>query len=158
MSSGAPTVTHLFFADDNLVFCQATNAANECLQRLLQLYEFASGQKIDLDKIELLMSINVADQVVNNIKELWNVNSLQHHDRYLGLSSFIGKSRTSTFKELKEWVWRKLQGWKEKLFSQAVREILIKAVVWVLPTYTMNYFKLPNSFCKELEAMFARFQ
>lgn len=33
---------------------------------------------------------------------------------------------------------------------------MIKAVVQALPTYAMS-FKLPKSFCKELEGMFASF-
>lgn len=40
-------------------------------------------------------------------------------------------------------------GWKGKLLSNAGREILIKAVAHATPTYTMNYFKLPDSLCSE---------
>ena len=50
-------------------------------------------------------------------------------------------------------MWRKLQGWEEKLLSQAGREVLIKAVVQAIPTYTMNCFKLPIGLCEELEGL-----
>ncbi len=51
----------------------------------------------------------------------------------------------------------KLKGWKEKILSQAGREILIKVVALAIPTYTMSCFKLPARLCKELEAMIRRF-
>ena len=45
----------------------------------------------------------------------------------------------------------KTQGWKEKLLSQASREVLLKAVVQAISTYSMNCFKLPQILCHELE-------
>ena len=47
----------------------------------------------------------------------------------------------------------KLAGWKEKLLSNAGKEILIKAVAQAVPAYTMSCFKLPNTLCDELTGM-----
>ena len=82
---------------------------------------------------------------------------IQHYEKYLGLPSLVGKNKKSSFNYIKERVWRKLQGWEEKLLSQAGREILIKAVVQAIPTYTMNCFKLPIGLCKEIEGLIWRF-
>ena len=54
-------------------------------------------------------------------------------------------------------MWKKLQGWKEKLFSQAGREVLIKSVIQEIPTYTMSCFKLPRGLIKELEVLVHKF-
>ena len=54
-------------------------------------------------------------------------------------------------------MWRKLQGWEEKLLSQAGREILIKAVVQAIPTYTMSCFKIPIGLCSEIESLVKKF-
>ena len=54
-------------------------------------------------------------------------------------------------------MWKKLQGWKEKLLSQAGREVLIKSVIQEIPTYTMSCFKLPRGLIKELEVLVHKF-
>ena len=62
----------------------------------------------------------------------------------------MGRSKQNTFKALKEKLDNKLSRWKEKLLSQAEKEVLIKAVAQAIPTYTMSVFKLPNSLYDDL--------
>ena len=50
-----------------------------------------------------------------------------------------------------------MQGWKERLLSQGGREILIKAVLQAMPTFTMGCFKIPKSLCKDIEALIRKF-
>ena len=91
------------------------------------------------------------------IKDALGVPEIVHYDKYLGLPSLIGKRKKASFDYIKERVWRKLQGWEEKLLSQAGREVLIKAVVQAIPTYTMGCFKLPLTLCHEIEVLIWKF-
>ena len=50
-----------------------------------------------------------------------------------------------------------MHGWKEKLLSQAGREVMIKAVVQSIPVYSMSVFKLPVGLCKDIEAVIRKF-
>ena len=52
---------------------------------------------------------------------------------------------------------KKLAGWKEKLLSLAGKEVFIKAVAQAVPTFTISYFKIPNSICDELTSMVNQF-
>ena len=47
---GCPMVTHLFFVDDSLLFCKAIDQECQKLIDILELYEAASGQKVNADK------------------------------------------------------------------------------------------------------------
>ena len=67
------------------------------------------------------------------------------------------KSKIQVFAEIKERVSKKLAGWKEKLLSIRGREILIKSIAQVVPTYTMSYFQLPKTLCDDLERMMRNF-
>lgn len=52
---------------------------------------------------------------------------------------------------------KKLAGKKEKMLFEAGKEVLIKAVAQVIPTYTMNCFKIPNSVYEYLTSMIWNF-
>lgn len=85
------------------------------------------------------------------------VPAIKQYERYLGLPSFIGRAKYSSFAQIKEKVWSKLKGWKEKLISQASKEILIKSVAQAIPAYAMSCFRLPNRLIKDIEMLIRRF-
>ena len=47
LCSAGPKVSHLFFADDNLLFCRANTQECATILEVLQQYEEASGQQIN---------------------------------------------------------------------------------------------------------------
>ena len=73
--------------------------------------------------------------------------------KYLVLPSVIGKSKDQVFAEIKEKVGEKLFEWKEKIPSIGGKEVLIKAVIQAIPTYTMSCFQLLKGLCEDLERM-----
>ena len=152
-----PKITNLFFADDSLLFCRTSLPECQKIQEILTTYEKASGQQLYRAKTTLFFSKNTPQAMQEEIKEILGVPSIQQYEKYLGLPSLIGKEKITCFSQIKERVWSKVKGWKEKLLSQAGREILIKAVVQAIPTYTMNCFKLPVTLCKEIEGIIRRF-
>ena len=79
------------------------------------------------------------------------------YEKYLGLPSFVGKNKKACFTLIKERIWARMKGWKEKLLSQAGKEIMIKVVIQSIPTYSIIVFKLPTSLCKDIEAMIGKF-
>ena len=54
-------------------------------------------------------------------------------------------------------MWKKLQGWKDKVLSQAGREVLIMSVIQAIPTYTTSCFKLSKGLIKESEVLIRKF-
>ena len=79
------------------------------------------------------------------------------YEKYLGLPSLVGKGKKASFNYIKERVWKKLQGWEGKLLSQAGMEVLIKAVIQAIPTYTIGCFKTPLGLCHDIEALIKKF-
>ena len=88
---------------------------------------------------------------------LLGVPVIRNYEKYLELPSFVGRQKKACFIQIKERIWPKMQGWKEKLLSQAGKEVKIKAVVQSIPTYSMSVFRIPISRLKDIEAMIQKF-
>ena len=119
-------VTHLFFADNSLLFCKASVYECQQLIDILQLYEATSSQKVNTNKSSIFFSCNTLEEVKNEVMSTLGPMSDSRHSKYLGLPSIIGKSKTEVFTEIKERVGEKLSGWKEKILSIGGKEVLIK--------------------------------
>ena len=74
-------------------------------------------------------SYNTDEQTHEAIKMSLGVSVIQHYKKYLDLPSFIGRDKKAYFVNMKEHIWARMQGWKEKLLSQAGKEVMIKAVI-----------------------------
>ena len=67
-SRGGPCISHLLFANDNLLFCRASVKECQQVNSSLNLYEVASGQKINIDKTSLFFSSNTGLESQESIK------------------------------------------------------------------------------------------
>ena len=150
-------LTHLFFADDSLLFCRATYEDCNNILKLLAKYESLSRQKINKDKTTIFFSKSTSEEAKANIKNLLQLQEVKSYEKYLGLPSFVGRGKKASFDYIKERVWRKLQGWESKLLSPTNREVLIKSIIQVIPTYAMSCFKLPIGLCDDIKAMIRRY-
>ena len=148
LCKNGPKVTHLFFADDSLLFCRARREDLQAIQHILTSFEHASGQKINREKTTLFFSKAVSDEMKREIIDFLGVAEIKEYEKYLRLPAVVGKNKKASLNYIKERVWAKLQGWKEKFISQAGREILLKVVVQAIPTFAMSCFKLPVGLCK----------
>ena len=124
---------------------------------LLHSYEVASGQAINRGKATLFFSKNMRVTIRQTIQSMLGAQVFQDCEQYLGLPMIARKSKTSSFKGVRERIAKKVIGWKEKLISKAGREILIKTVAQVVPTYTMSIFNIPKQIYEDINTILARY-
>ncbi|XP_062017671.1 uncharacterized protein LOC133734024 [Rosa rugosa] len=155
--TATPSISHLFFADDSFIFCQAELEDCESVKDILRRYEEASGQQINLQKSSISFSRNVPMSKQEGLADFLGVQRVDKHDKYLGLPMEVSYSKEEAFGYLVERVQKRTHGWKAKLLSAAGKEILIKAVAQAIPSYVMNCFELPRQLCNEMHRLMAQF-
>jgi len=96
--SGVPTskkelrLNHRFFANDSLLFCQADPQHWHRLNRLLAIYERASGLRLNKEKTDIFFRRSTTPKAKKTIMDLTSIPVTQRYDKYLGLLSLVGKS------------------------------------------------------------------
>ena len=112
-----PRLTHLLFADNNLLFCRATDQECSNILKILEEYGSCSGQQFNRNKTTIFFNKLTSEEKREHIKQVLGVPEIKQYEKYLGLPSFVGRRKKASFEFIKEKVWRKLQGWEEKLLS-----------------------------------------
>ncbi|MCH81246.1 hypothetical protein A2U01_0002030, partial [Trifolium medium] len=157
IANNAPPISHLFFADDSVVFCRANTEEAQELTKIFKLYQNASGQKINMDKSEMCFSKNTRLQDRLRFRQWMPIKITERITKYLGIPAYVGRSKQQIFNHLIDKIRAKLKGWKERHLSFAGRAILIKAVAQAMSTYIMSCFMLPQGICDQIESLISQF-
>lgn len=88
----APKISHLFFANDSIIFYRATIEDHFNLEKILETYEQALGQQLNKDRTSLFFSRNTSLDIPHEIKTRVGAEVIQQHKMYLGLPSLVGKN------------------------------------------------------------------
>lgn len=105
-----PKISHLFFADDNLLFCRAQMGDIQSIQSIVEMYERALGQKINKAKTIFFFSKNASTASKNSILEFLRVPEIKAYEKYLGLPVVVGRNKKASLNFIKDRVWEKIQG------------------------------------------------
>ncbi|XP_045791800.1 uncharacterized protein LOC123886537 [Trifolium pratense] len=173
ISQGAPEISHLLFADDSLIFCRATSKEVSTIHEIIQAYQKASGQLVNLVKSEMLFSKGDTADIKGEVSRILPMQTVEHFSKYLETITQVNGTAIAQPIESPSshdlqiygivvtivlcFIWKKLKGWKEKNLSFAGRGTLIKAVAQAIPTYIMSCFLIPKGVREQLERMICNF-
>ena len=68
INKSKPKVSHLFFANDILIFCGATKEECSTLITILEKYEQAPGHQLNREKTSLFFSRNTPQAIQDDVK------------------------------------------------------------------------------------------
>ncbi|KAK3211146.1 hypothetical protein Dsin_015852 [Dipteronia sinensis] len=107
---GKPVITHLFFADDNLIFTKADEKNCVAIREILAVYGRASGQVINFNKSAMCISPSFSVLDGRTLASRVGIKLVECHEKYLGLPCFTGISKWKIFANIVDRVWGKIKG------------------------------------------------
>jgi hypothetical protein len=155
--SRGPTITHLLFVDECVVFLEASPGNLEALKRVLEKYEESWGQKVNMQKSFIFFSKGCREEIRTELKDTIGIQCEALSEQYLGLPMVLERSKNGAFKYITDRSRGKVTGWKGQGLPMAEKEILVKSVLQAVGTYPMGCFQLTKGQCGELIAVASRF-
>ncbi|KAA3479326.1 reverse transcriptase [Gossypium australe] len=156
-SRSGPKISHLLFADDCILFSEASSRGATILKEILRKYRRCSGQCVNFDKSTAFFSKNTLETERRLVINTLGVRSSNNPERYLGLPNMVGMKKKELFHILKDRMKQRIDYWSTRHLSQGGKEVFIKSILQAIPTYTMTCFLLPKMLCVELENIMAKF-
>ena len=153
----SPWISYLLFADDCIIFSEASQRGANRLQEILDTYSRGSGQLVNRDKSAVFFSSNCTDQMKAEIRQGLQIEQEALAEKYLGLPTAVGHSTSQVFEYLPTRIRNLVGTWSGRDASCAGREVLLKSVAQVLPTYTMSCFLLPVDTCKKMRSIIGNY-
>ncbi|XP_074355726.1 uncharacterized protein LOC141695374 [Apium graveolens] len=151
IARGAPTISHLLFADDCYFFFRATKTEANIMKRILGRYESISGQMINYTKSSVNFSSNTIGRDRRDACQQLGVNEVQNPGKYLGMPMCVGRRKAATFSFLSDKINQKLQLWQNQTLSKAGKVTLLKTAAQVVPNFWMSMLLIPLEVSDRIE-------
>ncbi|KAM1546033.1 hypothetical protein ACFX10_046299 [Malus domestica] len=143
VSANGTPISHMFFANDSVLFGHASVEEARGIVEVLRTYARGSGQAVNLSKSSIFFGSKTSNRVRRKIGRTMGIQCKSGFGRYFGLQSDFGHSKRVVFEEVWDRLESWLASWAEQFLSQAGKEVFVKAVAMAMPSYAMSCFKLP---------------
>nr|CCA66180.1 hypothetical protein [Beta vulgaris subsp. vulgaris] len=149
-------ITHLQYADDTLMFCEANTNSLKNIQKTLIIFQLVSGLQVNFHKSSL-MGLNVTSSWIQEAANslMCKIGTIPFS--YLGLPIGDNPARIRTWDPIIDKLEKKLASWKGKLLSLGGRLTLIKASLSNLPLYYMSLFPVPKGVIEKINKLMRAF-
>ncbi|KAI0493539.1 hypothetical protein KFK09_023657 [Dendrobium nobile] len=154
---GGIKISHLCFADDFIVFM---NASKNCIFKVLGLFnhfEAINGLVFNKGKSGFVISKNVSQNRIMGIKEVTGFSQASLPLKYLGIPLFKGRKKSFLFDDLISKVHNRLAYWDSKFLSYGGRLVLIKSVLASILVYSFQVLFPTKSVCLRIDRIFNKF-
>lgn len=157
VSKNGPSISHLFFADDVLLFAKAKPSQARLVSNVLDKFCVASGLRVSFEKSRVFALGGVTRTRKNKITGITSVQFTDRLEKYLGFHIHHGRPKKEDYAHLTDKVASKLAAWKGRLLNKPGRVTLANAVLTAMPTYEMQVGWFPTHVCDQLDRTIRQF-
>ncbi|XP_019181991.1 PREDICTED: uncharacterized protein LOC109177145 [Ipomoea nil] len=147
VARGAPPISHLFFADDSLLFFKANQYEAVEIKNCLAKYEALSGQMVNYHKSSIFYSKNTGTRDREMAAQILGVVQAPNLGKYLGLPAFIGRNKKAAFAYIEDKIRQRIGSWNKRLLTQAAIERVMNRYWWGTGTDRGIHWKAWDRLC-----------
>lgn len=151
VSTDGPCLSHLFFADDIMLFGTTTVEQCNVMKDTLDMFCTQSGQLVSGHKSKLFVSPNISLRNAKQLSNLCGFNLTKDLGMYLGVPLLHSKVSKQKYQYVIERLNMKLAGWKSDSLNLMGRATLVQSVTSTIPYYTMQTSILPASITSQVD-------
>ncbi|CAN0871761.1 LINE-1 retrotransposable element ORF2 protein [Linum grandiflorum] len=148
-------VTHIFYADDAMLFCDAEESQVRILLATLVCFENITGLRVNVHK-SLMFVVGEVDDA-EFFAEIFGCEVGHFPASYLGLPLGAKAKVEVLWDPVISSIQGRLQSWKARFLSFGARLVLLKSVLANLPIYFLSVLKAPASVISKIEQIQNRF-
>lgn len=153
----APELTHLFFADDALLFFKATPESCGMVRQLIDQFCSLFGQMVSFEKSFVEFSENTPSTFVQFMKKPLGVPSHNTIDSYLGCPMEVTGRNVSTLNGIVDKLQQRIFSWQFANLSPAGRLLLANAILVYMASHIMSFYLLPKKVTKTISSAIIQF-
>ncbi|XP_026442503.1 uncharacterized protein LOC113342053 [Papaver somniferum] len=142
--------THIFFADDIMIFCKGNLKSVNNLIDLLGNYQDALGQTVCRQKSKIYYGGGSLSRRTY-LADFLGMSVATFPDHYLGVKIMPGTVRYHHICNMIKKIKAQLAGWKGRLLSFHDRIVLVKSVIASYSIHNMTVYKWPRKFILQCE-------
>ena len=146
---GGLHISHLLFADDTILFCDASREQLLYIRMVLIFFEAITGLRVNVGKSEIVPVGEVGN--LGTLARILCCKVGRLPMSYLGMPLGAHFKDASIWNPILERVEKKLAGWKRLYLSKGGRLTLLKSTLSSLPTYYLLLFTIPQHIADKLE-------
>ncbi|PKU80242.1 Putative ribonuclease H protein [Dendrobium catenatum] len=154
---GGFNISHFCFADDFIVFANASTNNIKKIMCFFKSFEEVSGLVFNKQKSCFATAKSVNPNRILAIKNLTGFSQVSFPLKYLGIPLYKGRKKALLFDGLVSSVMNKLASWDSNFLSFGGRLVLIKNVLNSLPVYCFQTLFPPKFIYLRLERIFNKF-
>ncbi|KAA3466987.1 reverse transcriptase [Gossypium australe] len=118
VSRRGPEISHLLFADDCMMFGEATEQRARNMKEILKEYESFSGQCVNFNKSTIFCSSNTSAVAKELVTDLLGVRNSSNPEKYLGLPNVVGRRKKEAFQTILDKISLRIDSWSTRFLSQ----------------------------------------
>ncbi|CAL9005576.1 unnamed protein product [Prunus brigantina] len=150
---GGPMVSHLFFANDLILFGKASVTQAKVMKQCLDDFCNLSSQRFSFEKFVICVSPNTCSDLARQVASISGSPLTDCLGKYLGVPLIHKRVTKATYFEIVDKVQRRLSAWKSHTLSMACRITLTQSVPLPFLIYAMQTAQFSASVCDKLDQL-----